>query len=244
MFAVDTAPGVESRRSGGCSVAGHRRSLNEDSFLPGPTWFAVADGMGGHCAGDVASRLAIDVLRDRPAPTTVACIHAAVDEANESIRAAADRDGLSGMGTTLVGGVAVAGGTAVFHIGDSRCYRLSAGTLRLVTHDHSQVQELVDLGRITPEQARNHRLRNVVTRALGVDPVARCEVVVLDGPVGRLLFCSDGLTSELDPRTIGRVMTGVARPQAAADRLVELALRGAARDDVTALVVDAFGGRA
>lgn len=241
-FAVETAPSGHALGGGASSAAGHRRALNEDSFLCGPAWFAVGDGMGGHEAGDVASRAAIDVVRRRPAPTDTDDLRIAVDEANTRIREIARRDSTPGMGTTLVAVAAVDGGVAVLNIGDSRCYQLVYGVLTLVTHDHSHVQELVDLGHITPEQALDHRLRHVVTRALGIDAVARPDIVVLRSPVGRLLLCSDGLTAELSPRTIGRVLTGLSDPQAAAERLVEIALRGAARDNVTAVVVDQAGG--
>jgi protein phosphatase len=229
--------------AGACTAPGHRRLLNEDAWICGPTWFAVADGMAGHPSGAAASAIAIDVLREHPAPSTLEEIGTAIDDANTRIRAAAHRDATTGMGTTLVLAAGLDDGVAVGHIGDSRCYQLVGGALRLVTHDHSHVQELVDLGRITAEAAGRHRLRHVVTRALGVDGVARAELVHLPQPVGRLLLCSDGLTAELSSRTIGRVLSGVGDAQVAAERLVELALGGEARDNLTAIVVDAPHGR-
>ena len=225
-------------RGGGCTATGHRRSLNEDAFVCGPTWFAVADGMGGHAAGDVASRLTIDTVQRQPPPTTASDLQQVMVAANDRIIAAAQRDATPGMGTTLVATVALGDRVAVVHIGDSRCYHLGGGVLTQITRDHSHVQELVDLGQISPEEASGHRLRHVVTRALGVDPVPRPDVFVLPGRVGRLLLCSDGLTAELSPRAIGRVLAGVPDPGDAAARLVELALLGAARDNVTAVVVD------
>ncbi len=155
------------------------------------------------------------------------------------------------VGPSLRGGAASATGHAVtdhavgvvvMNIGDSRCYRPVAGALTLVTRDHSHVQELVDHGRITPAEVHGHRPRHVVTRALGVDAVARPEVVAVTAPVGRRVPCSDGITAELPARTIGRVLTDVPDPQVAAERLVELAVLAAVRDDVTAVVVDQHGG--
>lgn len=229
--------------SGAATATGHRRAVNEDAYLDGPDLFVVADGMGGHRAGDVASRLAIDTFAASvgPPPSTVDEIGAAVRRAHEAILADADDD-RSGMGTTVVGAAPVvhlgAPAVAVFHVGDSRCYRLIDGELTLVTHDHTHVQELVDAGQLDPREARRHPLRNVVTRALGIELDDGPEITLLAPPFGRLLLCSDGLWAELEARTIGRVLAGVDDPQAAADRLVELTLNGPARDNVTAVVVD------
>lgn len=243
LLAVDTAPIASSVRAGASTSAGHRRSRNEDSLLCGPTWFAVADGMGGHEAGDVASSTAIEMLASHPPIESVGELTGITARINDAIRGAARRDGTTGMGTTLVAATPVAGGIAVVHIGDSRCYRLADGELTLLTHDHSHVQELVDLGRISPTDARRHRLRNVITRALGIDPVVEPDTILVPTPVGRLLICSDGLPAELSPTAIGRVLAGVDEPQAAADRLVELALRNEARDNVTAVVIDELEAR-
>lgn len=244
LLAADTAPIVCPLRAGAGTAAGHRRPHNEDSLLCGPTWFAVADGMGGHQAGEVASGIAIDCLRSRPPLDALDDLPGVTAEINASIRGVARRDGTTGMGTTLVAATPVAGGIAVVHVGDSRCYRLAEGVLTQLTRDHSHVQELVDLGEITVADARRHRFRSIVTRALGVDPVVEPDTVFVPAPVGRLLLCSDGLTAELSPTAIGRVLAGIVGPQAAADRLVELALRGAARDNITAVVVDVREARA
>ena len=229
---------------GAATSAGNRRHHNEDALLAGPDWFLVADGMGGHRGGAIASALAIETFARAPGPgrRSVADVSALVAVAHATIgREAAAVDAL-GMGTTLVGATVVdhlgERRVAVFHVGDSRCYRLADGRLTMLTRDHSHVQELVDAGRLDAADAARHPLRNVVTRALGIDIDEGPDVVVLGGDPGRLLLCSDGLSGELDPRTIGRVLNGIADPQAAADRLVELALAGAARDNVTALVVD------
>ena len=228
-------------RGGSRTATGHRRSVNEDAAACGPTWFAVADGVGGQAAGDVASRETIDAVRQQPAPVDVSDLHAVVATATDRVRAAARGDGVPGMGTTLVAAAAFGDGVAIVHIGDSRCYRLVGGVLTQLTRDHSHVQELLDLGHISPAEAQGHRYRHVVTRVIGADTPAPPDLFVLHGPVGRLLLCTDGLSAELAPRTLGRVLAGVPDPQAAADRLVELALLGGARDDVTAVVVDHDG---
>jgi len=227
---------VPDVRSGAASAAGRERSHNEDALVCGPIWFAVADGMGGHRAGDVASGVAVEELAATPAPTSVDDVRAVVDRANTRIRAAAAKRSTAGMGATLVAAARMGDDVAVASIGDARCYRMVDGTLTLATRDHSHVQELVDLGRLTLGEAEGHPLRHVVTRALGVDAIARADVSVLRAPVGRLLLCSDGLSVALTPRSIGRVLAGMDDAQAAAERLVQLA-NGAA-DDATAVVVD------
>ena len=215
----------------------------DDSALCGPMWFAIADGMGGHPDGHVAGRVAVDALAAQPAPTSLDELIECIAVVDGSVRAAAQHSRAFGMGATLVAATALDGGAAVVHLGDARCYRLADGALTLLTRDHSYVQELVDLGRLSADRARHHRLRHVVTRALGADGAADPDTTFVPDPVGRLLLCSDGLTAELSPRVIGRVLAGIADPQAAAERLVDLAVGCGARDDVTALVVDDLGGR-
>lgn len=236
---VSAAPaGTWSLCGGASTAAGRGRSANEDAHSCGPVWFAVADGMGGHAAGDTASRVTIDSVRHHDAPHGPGDLHTVVATANRRVIDAARRYATPGMGSTLVAAAALGDDVAIVHIGDSRCYRLDGGVLTLVTRDHTHVQELVDSGTLPPAEAARHRLRHVVTRAVGVDAAPRPDVLVVPGPVGRLLLCSDGLTAELSPRTIGRVLAGIGDPGAAAARLVGLALLGDARDDVTAVVVD------
>ncbi|MFP5487052.1 MAG: PP2C family protein-serine/threonine phosphatase [Acidimicrobiia bacterium] len=213
--------------------------MNEDAMLTGPHWWAVADGMGGHRAGDVASTITVDVLAGHATPTTtVEGVRRAVRDASVTVHRAATGP-RAGMGTTVVGAAPLAdGAVAVFHVGDSRCYRLHDGTLTLLTSDHTHVQELVDGGILHPSAATDHPLRNVVTRAVGLEPSVDADVVVVRPPVGRLLLCSDGLSGELTSRQIGRVLAGVGDPERAAHRLVQLVLDGAARDNVSAIVVD------
>ncbi len=231
--ALSTAPfGLATR-------AGRRRDTNQDAALTGPTWFVVADGMGGHRRGDVASRAVIDTFTHSTVlGDTRAAVEAACEDAHTAIRRAAAAADEPGMGSTVVGLVETGAGVVVFHVGDARCYRLVGGELRLLTRDHSHVQELIDAGRLTTEQARTHPLRNVVTRALGLDGDHTPDLVHVDPRPSRLLLCSDGLTAELGPRTIGRTLAGIEQPGEAAERLVALAFDGDAHDDTTALVVD------
>lgn len=251
---VAAAPAGSVRlRFGAATSAGNRRPLNEDAFLTRDGLCIVADGIGGHAAGEVASAVAVEAIADRLAATSPACppsvdaVRDAIGTANTLIRQRADRDGTEGMGTTVVAAVVVDDrraarpGVAVAHVGDSRCYRLRAGALDLITRDHSLVNELVALGRLRQADAARHPMANVVTRALGADPTVDVDVVVIEPGACRLLLCTDGLSDELSPRTIGRVLAAVGDPQRAADRLVELTLAGAARDNVTAVVVDVLG---
>ena len=237
-------------RAGAATSAGNRRRVNEDAYAVGDRVCVVADGMGGHAAGDVAARLAVRTIvaqvesASAVGPGTVI---GAVRAAHAAVRTeAATRTGADGMGTTavVVAAVEAAGraALAVVHVGDSRCYAWRDAALRLVTRDHSLVQELVDAGRLDPSAAAGHPLANVVTRALGVDADVEPALALLDAVPCRLLLCSDGLHGELPARAIGRVLAGVADPQAAADRLVELVLLGPARDNVTAVVVDVTVG--
>jgi len=208
--------------------------------------FAVADGMGGHAAGEVASALAVTHLAeiaDRPSlrPDDVRTVLA---DANQAIIDSAARNPeQSDMGTTMTGLclVQVAGSThwLVFNIGDSRVYRFARGTLTQLTEDHSHVAELVAAGEITLQEALDHPLSHVVTRALGtpdfVDPDIRVFPPV---PGERFLVCSDGLTREVPDDVIAHVLADEPAPQAAADRLIGMALAAGGRDNVTVLVVD------
>ncbi|MHA3702645.1 PP2C family protein-serine/threonine phosphatase [Jatrophihabitans sp. YIM 134969] len=236
--------------TGAATDVGLVRAGNEDSFFAAPHLVAVADGMGGHLGGGTASALAVEALaelarREVLAPDDVV---AAVGRANAEVVRRADADpSLHGMGTTLTGVAIVdTGGVArfaVFNVGDSRVYRLDGGALTPVTVDHSEVQALVDAGRLTPEEARVHPARNVITRSIGSAPPPEVDVVILE-PVGgdRFVVCSDGLTGEVDDAAIAQVLAGVEDPQAAAEALVAAALDGGGHDNVTVVVVDAVDG--
>jgi PPM family protein phosphatase len=231
---------------GSATSTGLVRTTNEDSALVGSRLFAVADGMGGHAAGEVASAIAVAHLRpldgrDDLGPDT---IRLALAAANAAIGdAAAANPEQAGMGTAVTGLalVTLAGSPhwAVFNIGDSRVYRYAAGALTLLTEDHSETAELVAAGLLTPEQARTSPRRHVITRALGAtrspEPDQWVSPAVGDD---RFLLCSDGLTGELEDAEIAEVLREVRDAQGAADELVRRAVAAGGRDNVTVIVVD------
>jgi protein phosphatase len=233
-------------RWGSATDVGRIRTVNEDSLLAVPGLFVVADGMGGHAAGEVASQLAVAEfarLAQQPGvrPEDVA---EAIGLANEHIlNAGAERGDRHGMGTTLTGVGVVGAGQgeqlAVFNVGDSRVYQVTEGQLRQLTVDHSAVQELVDAGRLTAQAARSHPRRNVVTRSLGTDPAPAPDVWLVQPVAGdRFLVCSDGLTGELEDSDIAALLAGNPDPQAAADQLVRQAVAVGGHDNVTVVVLD------
>lgn len=234
----------------GCATdVGRVRRVNEDSLFTSPGLFAVADGMGGHAAGEVASRLVIEGLADLtgllgPGGPQVEDLLAMVASINDRILATGrDRPDQAGLGTTL-SGIAVTSiegkaHWAVFNVGDSRVYRYSESTLRQLTVDHSAVQELIEAGEITEEDARHHPLRHVVTRSLGTDPAPEPDVALYEAVPGeRFLVCSDGLTNELRDTEIAQVLQVSADPQAAAEELVRRANQAGGRDNSTVIVLD------
>ena len=236
-------------------VAGHRTDIglvrlhNEDSALVGRRIWAVADGMGGHAAGDVASRLVIEGLRplDAVAELRAADVVAALRETNERILAygSTHPDAL-GLGSTVTGvalvGIGAVPHWAIFNVGDSRVYRVSGDVLTRATVDHTEAEQLVHEGVITPQQARSHRSRNILTRSLGQPGTLLVDLWVAPVTPGeRFLVCSDGLTSELDDDAIRHIVVDTEDPNRAADALVEAALLGGGRDNVTAIVVDVAG---
>jgi protein phosphatase len=220
---------------------GRARDNNEDSFLVDAdhALFAVADGMGGHLGGEVASATAIEALRAEYAKGTP--VADAIAYANHAVIArAVGHDELTGMGTTLTA-VAVAGAhqLLVGHVGDSRAYFLRGDTMEMITDDHSLVAELVREGRLTPEQAEAHPQRAIVTRALGVDPEVNVDVYTLDVLAGdRIIICSDGLNTMLRDRDIERIARGQADPQRAAEFLVDAANDAGGEDNITVVVID------
>ena len=228
---------------------GHRREVNEDSLVARSPIFAVADGMGGHSAGDVASKAVVTRL----AAAADAAVEAGETISAEAINAAlglavADMkagEGVTDQGTgTTVTGVAVtivsdAPSLISFNIGDSRVYQLTGGVLEQVTVDHSVVQELVDAGRITREEADVHPHGNVITRAVGFHepPVPDYRILPLS-PGQRILVCSDGLTKELTAYGIRHFLMSNPKPDDAVAALVTAALENGGRDNVTAIVLD------
>jgi serine/threonine protein phosphatase PrpC len=230
---------------------GRMRKNNEDSYLSQQPVAAVADGMGGHSAGEVASAIAIEelaALRDRgPWENETAAtddLKQAILRANRRIRemAAGDRK-LNGMGTTLVALLEDGDLVHLANVGDSRGYLLRQGELSQVTVDHSLVQELVDDGRLSPEDAERHPQRSVITRALGIDPEVEFDLFTYKLQVGdRLLLCSDGLSDVVEPAQIRNVLLRVRDPQQAARRLVAVANEQGGPDNITVIVVDATDG--
>ena len=233
-----------SGRWGAATDTGAVRRHNEDVFLAEPPLFLVADGMGGHAAGDVAAALVVGTftqLIGRPQVTE--------DDLRQMVRRArlavveffapSELSGgatVSGIGVSSLDGVPA---VAVVNVGDSRTYRLRAGVLEQLTTDHSAVQDLVDSGAITPLQARTHPHRNVVTRAISSVGDSEPDVQVIPVQAGdRYLTCTDGLTGELVDDQIRDVLAVVADPQSAAAELVARALAVRGRDNITAVVVD------
>lgn len=228
---------------------GRVRALNEDAFLVGRRAWLVADGMGGHAAGDIASALVVRRMRelDEADALDPATVIATITRANEDVLAyGTDHPESWGLGSTVSGVCEVhVGGAphwAVFNVGDSRVYRFWRGELSRATVDHSETEEMVLAGQITEQQARTHHRRNIITRSIGTPGVPQVDLWVLPQSGGeRFLICSDGLTSELDDEQIASVLREEPDPANAVDSLVEGALQAGARDNVTVLVVDVEG---
>lgn len=221
---------------------GRVRKRNEDSYLLEAPIYAVADGMGGHIAGDVASSTAVSVISEGIAADRPRDGHALaelVTRANEAIWGKAQSDqSLRGMGTTCTLMMIDGDVAHIAHVGDSRAYLLRDGSLRQLTEDHTLVERMVREGRLSAEQAANHPQRNIITRTLGVD--SNVQVDVLEEPLAegdRILITSDGLTSMVEPREIATVLDEEDHPQAAADRLVDMANDAGGEDNVTVLVL-------
>lgn len=247
-------------RSAGLTDLGRARRNNEDAFVADDALglYAVADGVGGQQAGEVASRMAIDILvnaisglragRDatppsgvsRAEPREITALRHAVWLANRKINEAAGRDArFRGMGTTVTA-MAVREGTAFLaHVGDSRAYRLRGGALEQLTADHSLVAEQVRAGKLTPAEARRSANRNVITRAVGIAPEVAVDTAAAPvRPGDRFLLCTDGLTDMLSDAEIAAIL-GRAGPDAAAQALVRVANERGGRDNITAVVVEA-----
>jgi serine/threonine protein phosphatase PrpC len=220
---------------------GRARKRNEDSFLVREPLFAVADGMGGHRGGNVASAMAVEALgRIDPAGMSSDAILRAIETANHDIlqRGDAERD-LEGMGTTVTALLIDGEGGRIAHVGDSRAYRLRGGDLIQLTEDHTVVQEFVRQGRLSREDAERHPQRSMLMRALGVDDEVQIEDLAVDlRPGDRFLLCSDGLTGMLSEDGIALVLGTTPDPQDAADRLVALANEAGGDDNITVIVVD------
>ena len=227
------------------SDVGLVRQENQDSGYAGPHLLVVADGMGGHAAGDVASSIAIGEMVGLDAESPGADY--ALDRLTETLRAANTelRDAvqrqpeLQGMGTTVTALLRTGNKIALAHIGDSRAYLLRDDTLTQITHDHSFVQSLIDEGRITEAEAEGHPQRSLVTRVLTGAPDDEPDLAMREAHVGdRYLICSDGLSGFVARDTIEEILLKAQPPGATADLLVELALRAGAPDNVTCIIGD------
>jgi serine/threonine protein phosphatase PrpC len=220
------------------------RDGNQDSVYAGPRLLAVADGMGGMAAGDIASNIVIGAMapldEDVPGDALVDALRHAVGTANQQLRDTVDANPhLEGMGTTLTAVLFSGSKIGMVHIGDSRAYLLRQGEFAQITKDDTYVQMLVDEGRISPEEASSHPQRSLLTRALDgrdIDPEYSVRQV-LKGD--RYLICSDGLSGVVSSDTIGDSMKEYADPQQCVERLVQLALRGGGPDNITVVIADA-----
>jgi PPM family protein phosphatase len=226
--------------TGAATDVGRVREGNEDAYLVDDAMglVAVADGMGGHRAGEVASATALEALRS--AITHGRPLRESMEDANEAVftKSLTDEE-LRGMGTTLTAATLVTGGTVlVGHVGDSRAYLLHDGELRQVTVDHSLVEELVREGRLTADEAAVHPQRSIITRALGVDASVEVDVYPVElVPGDRLLLCSDGLTGMVQAETIAGTLRREEEPARAAAALIDAANVAGGEDNITAVVV-------
>ena len=226
---------------GARSDVGCVRPHNEDSYLVQSPLFCVCDGMGGHAAGEVASSIAVETIaKTAPQSADAARLAAAVEAANAAvIEAALNGLGKPGMGCTATCAYIENNTLAIAHVGDSRAYLLHEGTLIRVTRDHSYVEELVDAGEITADEARVHPNRSVITRALGSDPAMYADHFTLHIEEGdRLILCSDGLSSMIPDSDIENIATQSSSAQICVDNLVDAALAAGGHDNVTVVVVD------
>jgi PPM family protein phosphatase len=224
------------------SDRGLMRANNEDSVYAGPRLLALADGMGGHAAGEVASNVVISTLahldEDRPIDDLISTLRDTTAAANNNLRAMIEQDpNLDGMGTTLTALLFAGSRVGLVHVGDSRAYLVRGGTLTQITHDDTFVQALVDEGRLTMEEASSHPQRSLILHALNgaeVEP----DLSIREARVGdRYLVCSDGLSDVVSPDTLLEALQ-LPDPHASADRLVELALRAGGPDNVTCIFAD------
>ncbi len=220
------------------------REHNEDSLVVAPPLYVVCDGMGGHAAGEVASEIAVNVIADRaPATPDAAALGQAVEEANLAIiQAAREGVGRAGMGCTCTAAILENERLIVAQVGDSRAYLLHGGTLQQITRDHSLMADFIEAGQITPEEARVHPQRSVITRALGSDPRTQPDLFEINVNTGdRLLICSDGLTSMIEDYEIEDILNRTPDPQIAASKLVNAAIAAGGHDNVTVIVVNVTG---
>jgi protein phosphatase len=239
---------VRIGRVASLSDTGRRRLRNEDAYVCDPPLFAVADGMGGAQAGELASHLAATALAERERGVKgEEAVAELVQVANERVyRRAVEDPSAAGMGTTVTLALfdAESGTVAIGHVGDSRAYRIRNGELEQLTSDHSLVAELVRSGRLTPEQAAEHPHRSVITRALGTEASVEVDAFTMEAATGDLyLLCSDGLTTMVADRQILALVDGVDRnPESIARALVHSANDAGGEDNITVVVFEVAEG--
>ena len=236
--------------SAAASHVGKVRASNQDSGYVGNHLFVVADGMGGHAGGDVASAIAVRHLQeqDHSYPNVEAArdelYHSILDAGKALTEAVSEHPELTGMGTTVSAMIRVGKQMVIAHIGDSRIYRLRNGVLEQITADHTFVQRLVDSGRITPDEAAVHPRRSVLMRVLGdvdVDPEIDTHVVDIE-PEDRWLVCSDGLSGYVSEREIAEILISVDNTEDACEKLILASLAEGAPDNVTCVVLRSLEG--
>lgn len=223
---------------------GYVRDHNEDSLIIIPPLFAVADGMGGHEAGEIASEITVNTLAElAPSHLDAEGLTAAVEAANYNVMKAPRQGiGRDGMGTTLTAAMLEGERLLIAQVGDSRAYLLHKGHLQQITRDHSLMADLIEAGQITPDEARVHPNRSVITRAIGSDIHMRPDIYELNVDAGdRILLCSDGLSSMISNNAIESIMRRQSDAQHCADELVTAALENGGADNVTVVVADVPG---
>ncbi|WP_367321957.1 Stp1/IreP family PP2C-type Ser/Thr phosphatase [Streptomyces sp. HUAS ZL42] len=226
------------------SHKGMIREGNEDSGYAGPRLLAIADGMGGAAAGEVASSEAISTIvaldDDIPGSDVLTSLGAAVQRANDQLRAMVEEDPqLEGMGTTLTALLWTGQRLGLVHVGDSRAYLLRDGVLTQITQDHTWVQRLVDEGRITEEEATTHPQRSLLMRALGSGDHVEPDLSIREVRAGdRYLICSDGLSGVVSHQTLEDTLASYQGPQETVQELIQLALRGGGPDNITVIIAD------
>ena len=220
------------------------RDHNEDSLVVTPPLFAVADGMGGHAAGEVASEIAVRVLSElAPEHPDGEALGRAIEEANRAvIQAAREGRGRQGMGTTMTAAMLEGARLVIAQVGASRAYLLHQGKLQQLTRDHSLMADMIEAGQLTPEEARTHPQRSVITRALGSDAHLHPDIYEINVETGdRLLICSDGLSGMIFDDQIENTLRRVQDPQRCASQLVNEAIAAGGHDNVTVIVADVTG---
>lgn len=238
---------VVSSYYGSRTEIGNVREHNEDSLTVLPPLFAVADGMGGHEAGEVASEITINTLNDlAPQSADAEALARAVVAANLNvIKAPSQGVGREGMGTTLTAAILEKERLVIAQVGDSRAYLLHNGSLQQLTRDHSLMADMIEAGQLTEAEARVHPNRSVITRAIGSDPHMQPDLYELNVETGdRLLLCSDGICGMIEDHEIASIMRQAPSAQSCADQLVEAAIAAGGFDNATAVVVDVEGFKA